>query len=189
MPGKVTKIGRTGTVTVDTSLLENLVKGIDLKLAVRVGILGATGRNRIQQQKGESNPAFAKRIREFQKSNKAKGDLETNADIGLAHEKGIKSKNLPRRSWLEEPLRDHLSEYFSKAGKKAIEQMLLGTPRMAYAQLGLIAEVIIQKGFASGGYGKWKPLSPITIARKGSSAILIDTAQLRRSVTSEVIAK
>lgn len=189
MAYKVTKIGRVGSVTVNTTLLDNLRNGIDKKLVVRIGILGATGRNRVQQQKGESNPDFKKRLREFQKSNKVKGDVGTNADIGLAHEKGIKSKNLPRRSWLEDPLRDHLKEYFVKAGKKAIESMLMSSYTSAYAQLGLIAEVIIQKGFESGGYGKWKPLSPMTIARKGSSAILIDTAQLRRSITSEVVSK
>jgi hypothetical protein len=169
MAYKFTKIGKTGTVTSDTTLLEALVKGIDLKLAVRIGILGASGKNT--------------------RAKSSKGNDITNAEIGLAHEKGIKSRNLPRRSWLEEPLRDNLSIYFVALGKKVVEKMLRGSYQQAYAELGLVSEIIIQKGFETGGYGKWKPLSPITIARKGSDAILIDTAQLRKSVTSEVIKK
>ncbi len=161
---RVTKIGSTAKVTFDDSLLKALTEGINEELVVRVGILGAKSKR--QNQKGL-----------------------TNADIGLAHEKGVKSRNLPRRSWLEEPLKDHLSEYFEDLGKKAIENFLHSRYVDAYAQLGLVAENIIQRGFETGGYGKWRPLKLATIRAKGSDAILIDTAQLRRSVTSEVISK
>lgn len=164
MSFKVTKVGKTGTIQIDTTLLEALIKGVDLKLVAKIGILG----------------------------NKPRKDAKTeisNAEIGLAHEKGIKSKNLPRRSWLEEPLRDHLSEHFEKLGKKAIERFLQSNYVQAYAELGIVSEIIIQKGFETGGYGKWKPLKESTIRAKGSSAILIETAQLRRSVTSEVVKK
>ncbi len=161
---KVTKIGNAATITIDTTLLEAMLKGIDLKLVAKVGILGSHGARKSSEG-------------------------VTNADIGLAHEKGVKSRNLPRRSWLEEPLQDHLKDHYIKLGKKAIVGLLNSNYVQAYAELGLVCEVIIQKGFETGGYGKWKELKASTIRRKGSSAILIDTAQLRKAITSEVVAK
>lgn len=187
MSYKVTKIGKTATVRSDMSLLIALTKGANKRIVTRVGILGS-GASRVVQEKGESDTAFRKRVKIYQKTGQG-ADAETNADIGLQHEKGVKSKNLPRRSWLEEPLTDHLGEYFKKLGPKAIQAMLMSNYELAYADLGIIAEQIIQRGFETGGYGKWKELSQQTIRRKGSSAILIDTAQLRRSVTSDVVSK
>lgn len=167
MEYKVTKIGKTGQVTTEKSLLDNLLRGVDMKLFARVGIMGAKNK----------------------RTKSGKGQDVGNADIGLAHEKGIKSINLPRRSWLQTPLEDNLSEAFNALGAKAIQKMLTGNYFTAYAQLGVVAENIIQKGFETGGYGKWAPLSQVTISKKKSDAILIDTAQLRRSVTSEVVSK
>ena len=40
----------------------------------------------------------------------------------------------------------------------------------------------VDERFATRGYGKWAPLSPITIARKGHNQILIDTSNMRRAV-------
>jgi len=39
--------------------------------------------------------------------------------------------------------------------------------------------------FETGGRGRWKPLAATTIARKGSSTILVDTAALKASLTEE----
>lgn len=189
MSYKYTKVGNSGTVRTNTTLLDALKNGIQQKLATRVGILGNSGRNRVVQHPSETSVAFKKRVKAFLKSDKSQGDAPTNADIGLAHEKGVKTKNLPRRSWLEEPLQDKLRLHMQKLGEQAIEKMLNSQYEQAYAELGVIAEIIIQKGFETGGYGKWPKLKQSTIAAKGSSAILIDTAQLRRSITSEVVHK
>jgi SOS response regulatory protein OraA/RecX len=61
--------------------------------------------------------------------------------------------------------------------------------KQAYIHLGIMAEKIIQAAFESSGFGHWKPDSASTIARKGSSRTLIDTSQLRASITSDVVAK
>lgn len=184
---KYTKIGKTGSVKIDTTLLDNLVHGIDSRLVVRIGILGSKA-HRVTKQPGESQAEYRKAVKQYLKSGVG-ADSQTNAVIGLAHEKGVKSRNLPRRSWLQEPLEDRLSKYYVSLGPKVIQKLLMSNPGQAYAELGLVCEIIIQKGFESGGYGKWKPLAASTIRRKGSDAILIDTTQLRRSVTSEVIHK
>lgn len=114
----------------------------------------------------------------------------TNPEIGIVHEKGSMTSNppIPRRSFLEDPLVDHLPQKIRSVGSAAwAVEILQHGVRNALALLGVIGENVVQKGFETGGYGKWEPLSPYTIARKGSSAILIDTAQLRKSVTSEVV--
>lgn len=178
---KVTKIGQSASVRVNTGGLDNLLLGIKQKYAARVGILGST--TRVDQQRKEPGE---KAKGGGHKVGKEASEM-TNAEIGLAHEKGIKSKNLPRRSWLETPLRENLGSYFKELGVKAIETILKNQPKEAYRDLGIIAEQIIQRGFETGGYGKWKQLSQVTIRKKGSSAILIDTAQLRRSITSTVV--
>ena len=60
-----------------------------------------------------------------------------------------------------------------------------GIPVMA--DVGLAAMEDVEDRFNTKGYGTWVPLSPITIARKGSSEILIDTGNMRKSVGIGVI--
>jgi hypothetical protein len=108
----------------------------------------------------------------------------TNAEIGYEHEFGNPSNNLPERSFLRMPLIFNLRGNLNKDWSKTIQSYGFTT---ALKQLGVIAEGTIQKAFATGGFGFWEPLRPATIARKGSSAILIDTSQLRRSISSRVV--
>ena len=44
----------------------------------------------------------------------------------------------------------------------------------------------MQEAFETGGFGAWEPIKEATSSRKGSSQILIDSSQLRRSVISKV---
>lgn len=53
--------------------------------------------------------------------------------------------------------------------------------------LGFACENAILAAFKSGGFGMWKDIKESTKKRKGSSAILIETNQLRRSVASQVV--
>jgi hypothetical protein len=49
--------------------------------------------------------------------------------------------------------------------------------------IGALGVGLVQQAFATGGFGKWAPLKAATIKRKGGAAILIDSAQLRKSIT------
>jgi len=183
MSSKVTKIGNSSSVKLDLTGLKSLIKNINSQYTVKVGILGGDA-TQVHQRK--ETGALAK----GGGHKKGKNDSPTtNAEIGLAHEKGIKSKNLPRRSWLEVPLQDHLNEYFKKLGPEVISNMLVNQPKLAFQHLGLVCEQIILKGFETNGFGKWKALKQSTINAKGSDRILVDTAQLKKSVTSEVVSK
>lgn len=183
MSSKVTKIGNSGSVKLNVTNLKSLIKNINSQYVVRVGILGS--------QAEETHPrkqAGALAKGGGHKTSKHDSPV-TNAQIGLAHEKGVKSQNLPRRSWLEVPLQDHLNEYFKKLGPEVIADMLVNQPKKAFQHLGFVCEQIILKGFESNGFGKWAPLKSQTIANKGSDRILVDTAQLKKSITSEVVSK
>ena len=165
----------------DIDKLSAIGDGFGQKLATQVGILGAKAHSR--KEAGDLKKGGGHRITR----NPAE---KTNAEIGLKHEKGSFSENIPRRSFLEMPLvvkgnqllriKDFLWRKFETGQRDYLT---------IYKQLGLMAEVIIQKAFATRGYGKWRPNSPRTVAEKGSDAPLIDTAQLRRSITSRVVTR
>lgn len=177
---KTVQVGPNASVTTDMTGLNNLLAGIDDHYVARVGILGNKAHAKHRMEAGELKNSGGHKI--------GSGQSElTNADIGLRHEKGVKSEHLPRRSWLKDPLEDKLPEYFNKLGSEVIYQMVKSQSLKAYQDLGIICEQIIQKGFETGGYGKWKSLSAFTIANKGSSQILVDTAQFRKSITSTVV--
>lgn len=183
MPKKETHIGQgivNGVVKTDTTGLDNLLAVGDERWVVRVGILGSSAHAKHRKDAGELKKHGGHKV------GQGESDL-TNADIGLRHEKGVKSEHLPRRSWLVNPLEDHLPEHFERLGGEAIELIIVQQALKNYQHLGIICEQIIQKGFETGGYGKWKALSRRTVAEKGSSQILVDTAQLRKSVTSTVV--
>lgn len=112
--------------------------------------------------------------------------IRTNAEIGYAHEFGAGSRNqmLPMRSFLRMPLFQHLRDDIRINWAKTIKERGMTA---ALKKLGVVCEGVIQKAFATGGFGQWTPLSPVTIRRKRSSAILIETSQLRRSISSRVV--
>lgn len=111
-----------------------------------------------------------------------------NAEIGMKQEFGSVSKNIPPRSFLRMPLETKKQELIkalqTKAVKKAIEG---GDLDLALELMGIAGEGIVQEAFSTGGFGQWPANAPFTISKKGSSAPLIDTGQLRRSISSEVV--
>ena len=72
------------------------------------------------------------------------------------------------------------SDQFEKAIKSAKAEQFM-------QKVGFVAEEVIQEAFSTNGYGQWKPNAPMTIEKKKSNSPLIDTGQLRRSITSKVV--
>ena len=111
------------------------------------------------------------------KNNRSKG---TNASIGAIMEFGSISKKISVRSFLRMPLHQkskEILEMVKKTSKGLIEK---GNHTQIFVNLGLACESIIQQAFTTSGFGKWAPLK----YRDGKP--LIDTGQLRRSITSKV---
>jgi len=111
---------------------------------------------------------------------------QSNAEIGYKHEFG--ASGMPMRSFLRVPLTDHLQEYLDKAGAfdpDALKNVIkTGSIKIWVEKIAVIAEQIVQDGFASGGFGKWAPWKPGYQNRTGQ--ILVDTQQLRNAIASEV---
>lgn len=151
--------------TLNTKGLDKLLKAFKGKLPVaRVGILGA-------------------------KNARSQGKARSNATVGAAHEFGTES--VPQRSFLRIPIADHLNQYLEKAGafkpevlKEVVSE---GTLVPWLKKIGIVAEAVVLDGFNTGGFGRWWPLSQKTVQRKKNNQILVETQQLRNSITSDVI--
>lgn len=114
----------------------------------------------------------------------------SNSEIGVVHEFGSESRNIPPRSFLRFPIEqkahDLVKGMTTTSVRNAVERRQY---RKVFQILGVIAEGIVQNAFSTGGFGSWQKLKQSTINAKGSSAILIDTGELRRSITSDVVKK
>ena len=149
------------TVHFDAKGLEKLIKAFKGNLpSVRVGVLsGKMSRN----------------------------GATTNAEVGAAHEFG--TSTLPRRSFLRVPISDNLQKYLDASGlltQKAITQVIkTGTIIPWMKEIGIVAERIVQEGFATGGFGKWAKWKTKGY-ENNTGQVLIDSQQLRGSITSEV---
>ena len=141
------------------------------KWRVKVGILGA----KAERFDIESSTSTA--------------DALNNPTLGLIHEFGSKANAIPARSFLRVPLMTKLPKRLEQIGKALWRTIILKQgPEKALEQLGVQGEIEVQKAFNQGGPG-WAPLSPYTVARKkkNKTAILIDSGQLKRSISSEVV--
>lgn len=148
-------------VEMNTKDLDKLIKAIsgDLPYA-RVGVLG-------------------------QSNNRDNGG--SNATIGAAHEYG--TTTLPQRSFLRIPISEQMGRYMEStklftedAFKVLIKE---GSFKNYVKMLGVIGEQIVSDAFASGGFGAWKSWKNKNYTNNANQ-ILVDTHQLRDSITSDV---
>lgn len=155
----------TGKLTYDLGPLTSMRKKLAIGYAARVGILGGDA---TEQHDGDSGL--------------------TNAEIGLIHILGSFTHNIPIRDFLLMPIqtkRDEIRKFF---GQKEIRAMVeKGQILEVIERFGFFAETIVQRAFVTAGFGQWPALQPETIRRKGSSKPLIDTGQLRRAISSDVV--
>ncbi|MDH0032013.1 MULTISPECIES: hypothetical protein [unclassified Acinetobacter] len=107
------------------------------------------------------------------------------ADLAAIHEYGAPSRNIPERSFFRASLQLNRSKYGQYLFGQ-VKPMLLGKTSMAatWQFLGQEAQADVQTYMVN---GKFVPLKPRTIKRKGSSKPLIDTGQLRQSVSYRVV--
>lgn len=110
----------------------------------------------------------------------------TNAEIGAKHEFG--DHEVPQRSFLRIPLTDNLQAFLEKSGafkKGAIENMIKEVGMQGIVgKIVKVGEEVVLEAFHSGGFGKWPAHAPGY--ENNTGMILVDTQQLRNSITSEV---
>ena len=158
-------MGKRTKITKNFSGLMDLRKVLDAKLQARVGILGSDATTARETEEGKA---------------------QTNSEIGIKHEFGVRGEKIPKRSFLREPIQEKFEDETVKHKKSFKKSFESGNIKQVYQKLAVIAEGIVLQAFATAGFGKWAPNTAVTVARKGSDTPLIDTAQLRKSITSDV---
>lgn len=127
----------------DTEHLDNLIRSLKQEYYLSVGILGSKAKSTHDKESGK-----------------------TNAEIGTFHEQPDKKEHkLPRRSFLEDSLKFKLKfneEQMKKIKKSLFKNMFQKTKpniQIFLQDLGAKCLEIIEEGFATNGFGKWKSLS------------------------------
>lgn len=120
---------------------------------------------------------------------------KNNPTIGMEHEFGVArnpwGRRTPARSFLRMPLMTRLPKKIEMIGAATWRAIILKRSLAdALANLGAAAKATIQEAFNTGGWGQWQPISVQQMKRKGGrTVILIDSAQMRKAVTSKVVMK
>lgn len=194
----------SASVNLSKGPLENFSRGLaEAQSAyVKVGVLGAyasRSKGQTQSKRWRSIAKWSKGLKLRDASGKTvsigAGHL-TNAQIGAIHEFGSPGDKIPERSFLRMPILSKLGDelktipgsdwknVFADGAEESQSGGLIAVLRV----VGQAAVNVVQDAFNTGGFGRWAKLSKATIARKGSSEILIETTQLRRSITFAVVA-
>lgn len=147
------------TIELKNKGLNQLIKAFKGKLPIaRVGILGGS----------------------------ARGEGQSNATIGAVHEFG--SEKMPIRSFLRMPLTEMLESKIENSGAydpKVLKEVIrTGSIVPWVAKLGILGEEVVQDAFNTGGFGKWKPSN---MSYKKNHQTLVESHQLRDSITSDVV--
>lgn len=153
---------KNGAFDLNLKPLEDLIKALELASpSARVGILG--DKSQRPSDKGE----------------------QSNADIGVAHEFG--TETLPVRSFLRVPITTQMQKYLNESnffGSDSLKLIISEKSLMEWVRkIGIIAETIVGDSFENGGFGTWKPSN---MDGKKIKQTLVETTQLRDSITSEV---
>lgn len=94
------------------------------------------------------------------------------------------SRGIPERPFLSAAMRDNRNKY-RDGMKTSAKKLLLGQTSLhtVLSKLGIMAQGDVQESITS-----WStpPNAPSTIAQKGSSSPLIDTGELRASITYKI---
>lgn len=148
--------------TVNVKGLEQMIKALKARPpTARVGILGDT--------------------------NARSGKGTSNATVGAAHEFG--TTKLPQRSFLRVPISERLQKEMESSNALSKETLDLvvktGSVLPWLKGVTILAEKIVNDAFDSGGFGKWQGWKNPSY-ENNSGMLLVDTQQLRNSITSEV---
>lgn len=106
------------------------------------------------------------------------------ATLLALHVYGAPTRGIPQRDPLRPPLIANAQRYTDLMAQGIKNALANGTdPNVVYEKIGIVASNDVKDYFVSGSF---KPLDQKTIDRKGSSKPLIDTGEMRSSITYEV---
>lgn len=180
--------------------LNKLMRMLKKDYIVRIGILGDKASAQHDSKSGLTNAELGE-IHEFGANIKHPGGtpykiLENGKSIFVKKSEGEglpvtkpHSITIPRRSFLEEPLKEKLWAEIKKEQKVIWKQLFVkNAPDEFYKNLMSTALKIVRGAFKSGGYGQWKSLTAASKRRKrGTDKALMDTLGLSKSITGKII--
>jgi hypothetical protein len=109
----------------------------------------------------------------------------SNAEIGAKHEFG--QDGMPVRSFLRIPIKENLQKYLEKTdafNPDVLKKIISGGTVLPWVEkIALVAETIVSDAFDTGGFGQWQASR---MAGKKNQQTLVETQQLRNSISSEV---
>ena len=106
------------------------------------------------------------------------------ATLLAIHVLGAPSRGIPQRDPLRPPLIANAQRYSDLLALGLKNSLSDGTdPKLVYEKIGIVATNDVKDYFITGNF---KALSEKTIKAKGSSKPLIDTGEMRNSITYEV---
>lgn len=108
----------------------------------------------------------------------------TNAQKLYYNSMGSPLKKIPSRKVLEPAIEDKLDEIGFELNKGVVMGLITGEEEMdkAYNRAGLMAQQACVNWFDN-PKNNWAPNAPYTIKQKGSDSPLIDTGEMRKSIT------
>lgn len=114
----------------------------------------------------------------------------TNAEIGVVQIFGSITNGIPPRDFLLMPIQHNEQQLVKSMATAAVKAAVEASDfKKVFGLLGAVALGYVQQAFETAGFGQWAPNAPATIDKKGSSRPLIDTAQLRRAQSWDVVRK
>lgn len=159
------------TLSMNVKGLDQLLKALKSSRppTARIGIIGAKAGPHLSSSKQKTSA--------------------TNADIGAVHEYGAPSQGIPQRSFLRIPISERLEKEMEQSGALSSEAtadvLKEGSTVPWLKKIAILAERIVAGAFDSAGYGRW-PAWKNASYTNNANQILVDTQQLRNSITSEV---
>lgn len=131
-----------------------------------------------------SNPPIA-RVGILGDTTSRSGGSLNNATIGSFHEFG--TSKVPVRSFLRVPIATKLENELKKSGAftpEALTQVIKTKSLKPWVEKVAICAVgVVLDGFDTGGFGDWKPSN---MTRKKIKQTLVETQQLRNSITYDI---
>lgn len=158
--------------TMDVRGLSAIIKALKVRRPpiARVGILGANA------SAPHPNPG-----------GKYGDKTPTNAQVGAWHEFG--TTKLPVRSFLRLPLNALLQKQLEQSGafdEEALKCVMAQASLEPWvAKMAVVAEGIVIEAFHTDGFGFWVKSN---MSRKKTKQTLVESGQLKNSITSEVVA-
>lgn len=151
-------VNESETIELDTRGLDAIIKSLKNVPTAKIGILG----DKNSRKNGNSN-----------------------ATIGARHEFG--GAKTPIRSFLRMPLIEMMQKNIDSSNlftEEAFKRVLKEGSILEWVKkLAILGEKCVLDAFDTGGYGKWKPSNMMF---KTNHQTLVETRQLRESISSEV---